>query len=81
EISKRRLSRLMGRTVRVIVEGRENDSMTGRLLAQAPDVDGMAFVKGECEIGEIREGTVVRTLDYDVIVEVSPRRLSPAKQG
>ena len=57
----------------VIVEGKEGDSMVGRLLIQAPDIDGIAFIKGDCNIGEIRQGKIVKTLDYDVIVEVERR--------
>ena len=45
--------------------------MTGRILTQAPDIDGIAFIKGDCAIGEIRDGKIVKTLDYDVIVEYS----------
>lgn len=70
EISKKRLQRLAGRKVHVVVEGMEGESMMGRLLLQAPDVDGLAFIRGECKPGEIRIGEVVRTLDYDVIVRV-----------
>ncbi len=71
EISKKRLKRLKGREVPVVVEARETDSMTGRLLLQqAPDVDGIAFIKGNCAIGEIRTGVVTTTTDYDVVVEV-----------
>jgi ribosomal protein S12 methylthiotransferase len=70
DISKQRLSRLAGRKGVVIVEGYEKPYMIGRLLTQAPDIDGVAFIKGECAAGEIREGKIVKTLDYDVIVEV-----------
>jgi ribosomal protein S12 methylthiotransferase len=70
EISKRRLGRLMGRQIPVIVEAREAQTTTGRLLLQAPDVDGIAFIRGDCRVGEIRKGTVVATLDYDVVVEL-----------
>lgn len=70
EISKERLKRLTGRSMHVVVEGEEGDGMIGRLLVQAPDVDGLAFIQGECKAGEIRKGQVVRTLDYDVIVRV-----------
>ncbi|MBA4416728.1 MAG: 30S ribosomal protein S12 methylthiotransferase RimO [Syntrophus sp. (in: bacteria)] len=70
EISKRRLARLVGRTMKVIIEGEEEEHKTGRLLIQAPDIDGIAFIKGEGKIGEIREGKIVKTLDYDVIVEI-----------
>jgi ribosomal protein S12 methylthiotransferase len=70
DISKKRLRRLEGKIMKVIVEGKEGETMVGRLLTQAPDIDGIAFIKGECNIGEIREGKIVKTLDYDVIVEV-----------
>ena len=46
DISKQRLKRLVGTKVMVIVEGDEKPYMTGRLLTQAPDIDGIAFIKG-----------------------------------
>jgi ribosomal protein S12 methylthiotransferase len=70
DISKRRLSCLMGRLLPVVVEAQEAGGKTGRLLLQAPDVDGIAFIRGDCAVGEIRHGKVTGTLDYDVIVEV-----------
>ncbi len=70
EISKKRLRRFLGKETKVVVEGRDELSMTGRIFAQAPDIDGVAFIKGDCAIGEIRDGKIVKTLDYDVIVEV-----------
>jgi ribosomal protein S12 methylthiotransferase len=70
EISGKRLKILEGKSVKVIIEGKDEEHMVGRLLTQAPDIDGIAFVKGDCVIGEIRDGKVVKTLDYDVIVEV-----------
>jgi ribosomal protein S12 methylthiotransferase len=69
-ISKERLGRLVGRTEKVIVEAREAGATTGRLLVQAPDVDGIAFIRGDCRPGEIREGIVTGTLDYDVIIDL-----------
>jgi ribosomal protein S12 methylthiotransferase len=70
DISKGRLKSLIGKKMQVIVEGKEGGYMAGRLITQAPDIDGMVFIKGTCNIGEIREGKIVKTLDYDVIVEV-----------
>jgi len=60
EISKNRLARFLGRTAKVIVEGKEGASMVGRILTQAPDIDGIAFIKGDCVIGEIRDGKIVK---------------------
>jgi ribosomal protein S12 methylthiotransferase len=70
EISRQCLKRLEGRTMKVVIEGREDASMVGRLIIQAPDIDGIAFIRGDCSAGEMREGKIVKTLDYDVIVEV-----------
>ncbi len=73
EISKERLKRFVGRTEKVVVEAVEAAATTGRLLLQAPDVDGIAFIKGDCRTGEIREGVVTGTLDYDVIIDLGGR--------
>ena len=70
EISRQRLTRLLGQTVTVIIEDVGEDPKTGRMLTQAPDIDGIAFVTGDCRQGDIRDGRVVKTLDYDVVVEV-----------
>lgn len=70
EISRERLQRLIGSKTKVIVEEEGERFNTGRILEQAPDVDGIAFIKGRCIKGEIRECKVVKTIDYDVVVEL-----------
>jgi ribosomal protein S12 methylthiotransferase len=70
EISRTRLSRLKGMAVKVIVENDTEDPKTGRMLIQAPDIDGIAFIKGKCRAGDICDAKVLKTLDYDVVVEV-----------
>ncbi|MDD3844868.1 MAG: 30S ribosomal protein S12 methylthiotransferase RimO [Syntrophorhabdaceae bacterium] len=70
EISRARLAGLLGKTVRVVVEDVEASPKVGRMLTQAPDIDGVAFLSGQCVPGEICEGKVMKTLDYDVVVEV-----------
>ncbi len=70
EISKEKLKRLKGERAKVIVESEEGARKVGRILQQAPDVDGLAFVRGDCKVGEIREGVIVETLDYDVIIRL-----------
>ena len=70
EISREKLKRLRGERAKVIVESAEGESMVGRLLQQAPDVDGLAFIRGDCRVGQIRDGVIVETLDYDVIIRL-----------
>lgn len=68
-ISRDRLKRLVGEDTKVIIEEAEGDHMVGRILTQAPDIDGIAFIRGRHDIGAILDGKIVKTLDYDVIVE------------
>ncbi|MDD4196159.1 MAG: 30S ribosomal protein S12 methylthiotransferase RimO [Syntrophorhabdaceae bacterium] len=70
EISRTRLARLESRTVKIIVENDKEDPKIGRMLVQAPDIDGIAFIKGKCRSGDICDAKVLKTLDYDVVVEV-----------
>jgi len=69
-ISKENLKRLVGRKSLVIVEEETEDAIIGRLITQAPDIDGIAFIKGDCEPGEIKPCKIIKTLDYDVVVRV-----------
>jgi ribosomal protein S12 methylthiotransferase len=70
EISKEKLKRLKGKRAQVIVESEEGTRKVGRIVQQAPDVDGLAFIRGDCEVGQIRDGVIVETLDYDVIIRL-----------
>lgn len=69
-ISKKRLKRLLGKKTMVIVEDEGKGYMIGRILNQAPEIDGVAFINGKAKKGEIMECKIVKTLDYDVVVEV-----------
>ena len=70
EISKEKLKRLKGERATVIVESEEGTRKVGRIMQQAPDVDGLAFIQGDCSVGQIRDGVIVETLDYDVIIRL-----------
>jgi len=69
-ISRKRLAQLVGKKTKVIVEEEGDPYMIGRIITQAPDVDGVAFIKGKASKGEIRDCTITKTLDYDVVVEI-----------
>ncbi|MCX8110048.1 MAG: 30S ribosomal protein S12 methylthiotransferase RimO [Syntrophorhabdaceae bacterium] len=73
DISRANLKRLEGKESLVIVEERDTMGMTGRIILQSPDIDGIAFIRGNGNIGEIRPCKIVKTLDYDVIVETLDR--------
>lgn len=75
-ISYRRLKRLRGRTMPVLVEGFHPETdllLTGRLASQAPEVDGSVIInKGTAEMGTIVPAIITRVHDYDVEAELIP---------
>lgn len=75
KISRRRLKRLIGKTVPILLEGSHPETdllLVGRLPWQAPEVDGCVIVtKGEGQIGQIVQGRISRVHDYDVEAELT----------
>ncbi|MCD6551415.1 30S ribosomal protein S12 methylthiotransferase RimO [Thermotoga sp.] len=66
EISYKRLERLVGRNMKVLVEGKENGYLIGRTFTEAPEVDGVVFIKGEGEMGDFLEVTIEEHDEYDM---------------
>lgn len=77
-ISHRRLMKLMGRTLPVVLEGFHPETdllLTGRLASQAPEVDGSVIItKGTAKMGTIVPAIITRAHDYDVEAELLPAR-------
>jgi ribosomal protein S12 methylthiotransferase len=68
EISRERLERFRGRSQRVLIEGRSADGLAvGRTAHQAPEVDGVTYIKGSSPRGEFVLARIERTLDYDLV--------------
>lgn len=71
EISRKKLSKLLGKKVRVLVEGVSEESdllYQGRMESQAPEVDGVVYInEGNPKFGEISEVLITETHDYDVV--------------
>ena len=77
DISARNLARYLGRTLDVLIEAREADGYwTGRTMYQAPEVDGVTFVRPPAGAVGLAVGArvpvrIVETMDYDLTAEVS----------
>jgi ribosomal protein S12 methylthiotransferase len=56
----------MGRTLDVLVEGRDHGIAIGRSYRDAPEIDGMVFIEGEAKIGEIVPVKISGAMAYDV---------------
>ncbi|SPF40312.1 Ribosomal protein S12 methylthiotransferase RimO [Syntrophobacter sp. SbD1] len=78
EISRRKLQRLVGQTLPVLIEGPHPETdllLAGRLSTQAPEVDGSVIITaGLAQAGEIRAVQITAAHDYDLegtILEIS----------
>ena len=74
EISLEKNELLIGSTVKVMVEGANDDNdaapMKGRASSQAPDVDGVVYLAGgHAEPGSIVSAKVTGAGDYDIYAE------------
>jgi ribosomal protein S12 methylthiotransferase len=73
EISLRKNRGLVGREVEVLVEGPMPGNRMrsrGRTSAQAPEIDGAVFLRGNAEAGEFVRARVDRALSYDLHAQV-----------
>ena len=77
EISAGNLAAMHGKTLSVLIEAApEPDLYEGRSILQAPEVDGLTYVRPTPEshalaIGQIVPVTITQTLEYDLIGEVT----------
>ncbi len=61
----------LGKKVKVLVEGKsERNRFLGRSQAEAPEVDGLIYIKGEkLKVGDFVKVKITKALDYDLIGE------------
>jgi ribosomal protein S12 methylthiotransferase len=75
DISARKTRQYIGRTLKVLIEeSLENDLFAGRTSRQAPEVDGMTYVKrlgssSNLKIGHFADIRVTDALEYDLVGE------------
>ena len=77
--SLERNRRLVGRQIEVLVEGAgrlgEREVLVGRSRRDAPEVDGLVFLHGRAEVGDLLTARVAQALEYDLVgvVEAAER--------
>jgi ribosomal protein S12 methylthiotransferase len=57
---------LVGSTLDVLIEGRNEEISIGRTYRDAPEIDGMVFVEGDAEIGQIVPAKITGAMAYDL---------------
>lgn len=56
----------VGKTLDVLIEGFDNGISIGRSYRDAPEIDGMVFVEGKAEIGQIVPIRITGAMAYDL---------------
>jgi ribosomal protein S12 methylthiotransferase len=56
----------VGKTLDVLVEGRDKGIAIGRSYRDAPEIDGLVFVEGEARIGDILPVKITGAMAYDL---------------
>jgi ribosomal protein S12 methylthiotransferase len=72
EISAAKLMDKIGNTTEVLIEGAEDDIYFGRSHADAPEIDGIVYVKSQkpLEAGQIVRVAITESTEYDLIGEL-----------
>ncbi len=74
-ISQHKLQRQIGTVCDVLLERREGRHYIGRTAAQAPEVDGIVYIKGEAlSCGEFVRAKINAASAYDLIATALPER-------
>jgi len=56
----------VGKTLDVLVEGRDNGISIGRSYRDAPEIDGLVFIEGNAQTGEIVPVKITGAMAYDL---------------
>jgi ribosomal protein S12 methylthiotransferase len=70
EIMREKLDALVGQTLSVLVD-ESGARARGRLASQAPEIDGVVFLKGKAGAGELVQARIAGVRDVDLEAEVA----------
>ena len=56
----------VGRTLDILIEGFDNGISVGRSYRDAPEIDGMVFVEGKLDMGQIVPVRITGAMAYDL---------------
>jgi ribosomal protein S12 methylthiotransferase len=62
----------VGKTLNVLVEGKDKGITIGRSYRDAPEIDGLVFIEGDAKIGEIVPVRINGAMAYDLTGTLAP---------
>jgi ribosomal protein S12 methylthiotransferase len=70
----------VGRSLDVLIEGRDRGLGIGRSYRDAPEIDGLVFVEGEAAVGDIISARITGAMAYDLTAAPVDRNNQPAQK-
>jgi ribosomal protein S12 methylthiotransferase len=67
EISKQRNQQWIGKTMDILIEGTVDNAIVGRSFRDAPEIDGLVYVNGNVEFGEIVPVKITGAMTHDLM--------------
>lgn len=85
-ISKQKNAAWVGRKLEVLVDEVRDGWLVGRSFRDAPEIDGIVYVRGDARPGQIVESKVIDATEYDLYAEIegqasSTRMLKPIRMA
>jgi ribosomal protein S12 methylthiotransferase len=71
-ISLARNQQMIGRVLKVLVEGQGEDLSVGRSYRDAPEIDGLVLIEGKLPVGEMLPVHITSAMEYDLVGEPVP---------
>ena len=72
-ISRKNLKKLHGKLVTVLIEGKEGNCYLGRSQWDAPEIDGLVYLKGKnLRAGDMCKAQITKTTDFDLHARLVP---------
>ncbi len=62
----------VGKTLNVLVEGKDKGITIGRSYRDAPEIDGLVFIEGDAQIGQIVPVRITGAMAYDLTGTLAP---------
>ncbi len=74
-ISLARNQSFVGQVQKVLIEGYNDGISVGRAYHDAPEIDGMVFIEGEAEVGDLVQAQITGAMVHDLTARLVPGSL------
>lgn len=71
DISLKQNTKLIGKNLQVLIEGKDDNFLIGRSYRDAPEIDGLVFIEGKADLGDIVSTRITDAMVYDLVGSIA----------